>query len=174
MEQTAGGVIVHVPGGDTVKVVFTTERIVQVSAWPKDGYEPAESYVVTRTGTLPGVTVDTARDGAVTVGNPVLRASVDLHTGAVSFADAQGAPLLSEVDRKFTPVTKRPADGFEVEQVFTCRPDESLFGLGQTQDGVWNLHGMPVDLRQHNTNIAVPVLVSTAGYGLLWDNAART
>ena len=46
--------------------------------------------------------------------------------------------------------------------------------MGQLQDGIWNWRGIPIELRQHNTHIAVPMLVSSKGYGLLWDNASLT
>ena len=46
--------------------------------------------------------------------------------------------------------------------------------MAQCQDGVWNWRGMPIELRQVNTQAALPVLVSSRGYGLLWDNASLT
>src|SRR5581483_608847 len=51
---------------------------------------------------------------------------------------------------------------------------EFLYGLGQFQDGIWNWRGIPLELRQLNTQIAVPMLISSKGYGLLWDNASLT
>ncbi len=46
--------------------------------------------------------------------------------------------------------------------------------MAECQDGVWNWRGMPIELRQLNTQTALPVLVSNRGYGLLWDNASLT
>jgi alpha-D-xyloside xylohydrolase len=51
---------------------------------------------------------------------------------------------------------------------------EGLYGLGQHQAGVWNYRGETVDLSQENTNIAIPLLVSTNGYGIFWNNASRS
>ena len=62
----------------------------------------------------------------------------------------------------------------KVGQSFESPADEKLFGLGQFQDGLWNWRGIPLELRQLNTQIDVPVLISSKGYGLLWDNASRT
>ena len=53
-------------------------------------------------------------------------------------------------------------------------PGEALYGLGQHQEGFLNLRDIPVQLLQANTNIAIPFLLSTNGYGLLWNNAALT
>lgn len=48
--------------------------------------------------------------------------------------------------------------------------DECLFGLGQFQDGVANVRGLPRRLTQVNTQISVPMVLSNKGYGLLWNN----
>ena len=47
---------------------------------------------------------------------------------------------------------------------------EAFYGLGQHQAGVWNYHGEAVDLSQDNTNISVPMLLSSNGYGIFWNN----
>ena len=47
-------------------------------------------------------------------------------------------------------------------------------GWDSTRTGLWNWRGVPLELRQANTTIALPMLVSTKGYGLLWDNASLT
>ncbi|HET9373657.1 MAG TPA: TIM-barrel domain-containing protein, partial [Chthoniobacterales bacterium] len=51
---------------------------------------------------------------------------------------------------------------------------EALYGLGQHQAGVWNYRGESVDVSQENTNIAVPMLLSSNGYGIFWNNTSRT
>lgn len=45
--------------------------------------------------------------------------------------------------------------------------DESLFGLGQAEEGVWNLRGTTQYLHQANMKIANPLLLSDKGYGIL-------
>ena len=37
-----------------------------------------------------------------------------------------------------------------------------------------NYRGETVDLSQENTEIAIPLLVSTNGYGIFWNNASRS
>jgi len=51
---------------------------------------------------------------------------------------------------------------------------EFLFGLGQFQDGYNNVAGLPRRLTQVNTQISVPVLISNKGYGIIWNNYAKT
>lgn len=53
---------------------------------------------------------------------------------------------------------------------FEWQEDEALYGLGQQEEGLLDLRGQMVYLHQANRKIAVPVLVSSKGYGLLTDN----
>lgn len=49
---------------------------------------------------------------------------------------------------------------------------EALYGLGQHEEGILNLRGHAVYLHQANRKIAVPLLVSSLGYGILTDTYA--
>lgn len=51
----------------------------------------------------------------------------------------------------------------------THQPGEALYGLGQHMEDYMNLRGKSMYLVQHNLKAVVPVLNSTAGYGLLFD-----
>ena len=56
-----------------------------------------------------------------------------------------------------------------------CSPkDEYLFGLGQFQDGHSNVRGLSRRLTQVNTQISIPMLISSKGYGILWNNYGLT
>lgn len=48
--------------------------------------------------------------------------------------------------------------------------DEKLFGMGQYQNGLLNLKGATLELAQKNTQISVPFLISSKGYGFMWNN----
>ncbi|HHV13148.1 MAG TPA: DUF5110 domain-containing protein [Clostridiales bacterium] len=47
--------------------------------------------------------------------------------------------------------------------------DEALYGLGQQEEGSLNLRGTTQYLHQANLKIAIPMLVSSLGYGILMD-----
>lgn len=97
---------------------------------------------------------------------------VDTDTGAVRFYDGAGHPLLSETadGRKLaaTQVAGEPA--FSVAQSFEAPPDERLYGTGCFQDGALDIRRLPRRLTQVNTQISLPFLLSSKGYGLLWCN----
>ena len=69
--------------------------------------------------------------------------------------------------------TANPVEGqafVTVSQQFNRGTDEGLYGLGQHQNAQMDYNGEDVELAQHNMDIAIPFLVSTRDYGLLWDN----
>ena len=47
---------------------------------------------------------------------------------------------------------------------------EAVYGLGQHEDGILNYRGHSQDLYPQNMKVAVPVIVSTRGYAILWDS----
>ena len=69
--------------------------------------------------------------------------------------------------------------GYRVAATFDSPPDEHYYGLGQQQQGA-------LDLRDHQIrcwhdysavggeNVCVPFMVSSRGYGLIWDNPSKT
>ena len=52
---------------------------------------------------------------------------------------------------------------------FDMSAGEALYGLGQQMEDYVNLLGKTLYLTQHNLKIFIPMMVSTAGYGLLFD-----
>ena len=105
-----------------------------------------------------------------------LRVSVDRQSGAVSFADHAGHALLAEAPggRMLDPATVQGEQTFHVQQKWHAADSESLYGLGQMQLGTVDIKGYDLDLWQHNTNVVVPFLVSSKGYGIFWDNTSFT
>lgn len=59
---------------------------------------------------------------------------------------------------------------FETDVYFQSDPQEHFFGLGQEANDCLDLKGCTVDLFQKNTKCTIPYVVSTKGYGFLWNN----
>ena len=100
---------------------------------------------------------------------------VNTNTGSVRFSSAGGQAILNErPNGRVLPNLDSISPSAEVSEVFLLNSDEALYGLGQHQEGFFNLRNIPVQLLQANTNIAIPFLISTHGYGLLWNNPSLT
>lgn len=53
---------------------------------------------------------------------------------------------------------------------FEMSANEALYGLGQQMEDYVNLLGKTLYLTQHNLKVFIPMMVSTAGYGVLFDS----
>jgi len=97
-------------------------------------------------------------------------------TGPGSTAHSmRGELLTTDGYRSLRPVEVNGEKAFHAEVSFSIYGShEGFYGLGQHQAGVWNYRGETVDLSQENTNIAIPLLVSTNGYGIFWNNSSRS
>ncbi|MFA6580241.1 MAG: TIM-barrel domain-containing protein [Paludibacter sp.] len=102
--------------------------------------------------------------------------SLDKQTGKLSYADHNGKVFLCEKgnSRKITTDSIQGEPCFTVEQSFESPSDEYIFGLGQFQDGQYNLKNVARRLTQVNTQISIPFVYSSKGYGLLWHQYGLT
>ena len=106
-----------------------------------------------------------------------VEARVNRASGAISFFDKDGKPVLAEPQgggKLLTPNKVGDLDTLRSQQAFLLPSDEAIYGLGQHQEGLMNYREANVHLLQENREVAVPMLVSSRGYGVLWDNPAVT
>jgi len=101
---------------------------------------------------------------------------LDKQTGKLSFANNAGKIFLSEKagSRKLIPDSVMGEPCFVAEQSFESPKDEYIFGLGQFQDGQFNLKNVTRRLTQVNSQISLPFIYSSKGYGLLWHQYGLT
>ncbi|WP_375552243.1 TIM-barrel domain-containing protein [Rhodophyticola porphyridii] len=88
-----------------------------------------------------------------------------------------GEELLAETRSHFagprTRSFKALASGsWRLEAQFRAYEDESLWGMGQPQHGAMDLKGVSTTLLQQNAHAVIPFVVSSRGYGFLWNNPA--
>jgi len=90
-------------------------------------------------------------------------------TGVEGYCCAKsGSPAPRELEAAST----EGEEFFRASAYFDLTADEALYGLGQHQSGLLNQRGTDLLLMQDNTNITVPFLLSSRGYGLLWNSAS--
>ena len=115
--------------------------------------------------------------------NGRLRVEVTFDTSAaypeplIRFLDAGGHELLAESREHFWMPGARVFAGnrsgaYEIHQQFAAYPDERLYGMGQRTHGRLNLKGLALDLVQRNGEVSIPFVLSSRGYGLLWNSPA--
>ncbi len=174
-ERSTDGVVLHSSSG-TLHVAVCSERIIHIVGSVSDEIsKPLVPIVIRACG---GAPFTVSSDGTtISIMTSALRVEIDRATDSVRFLTATGQPLLNEQPhggRAITPVEVDGTPTHEIRQDFLLSPDEALYGLGQHQEGFFNVRDIPIRLVQANTNISIPFLISTNGYGLLWNNAALT
>jgi alpha-D-xyloside xylohydrolase len=160
-----------------IKIQVVTDKIIRVIAAPQKASSTASSLITSyKSVDLPVFNLLPSDGEKLTLKTQFLNVSIDLNTGAVSFFDATGNPVLNErkVERRLSPVVHEGNRSYEISQTFETSTDDAWYGLGQHQDGLFNYKGYQVNLFQNNTEVAVPFLISRKNYGILWDNYSIT
>jgi alpha-D-xyloside xylohydrolase len=106
-----------------------------------------------------------------------LKVELSLKWGNVQFSTAGGENLLRErnsIPRTYEPAELNGEKTFHVEDRFAPDFSEGLYGLGQHQSGMFNYRGATVELGQNNTDVAIPLLLSSKGYAVMWNTASLT
>ena len=175
-EATEGGVIVTPEQGTAARVTVTAhgDGLFHVVATPPEmlAEQTIASLMVPRAPAAAPVSV-TERAGRIIVKAAKASAEIEIATGFVRFRDPQKKLLLDQSGQPvFASTTADGARFITASQQFNRGTDEGLYGLGQHQNQQMNLNGEDLELAQHNMDIAVPFLVSTRGYGLLWNNTS--
>ena len=130
------------------------------------------------------LTQDDAK-GSLSIRNGKIRAVVDRH-GYLAFYNQKGEELTREYWRNRSDLTEycvplnykarffKPIIGgdWRVTAFFEAYDDERLYGLGQYQEKQLNRKGLTLELAQRNSQASIPFLLSTRGYGFLWNNPA--
>lgn len=173
--RTESGVVVYPSDSETksVRLTFVTPDIVKVEASATTTFDSAESLIaVPVSGQVDFELEETETD--LLIKSAELSVSVSKSTGQVSYSDADGQQIMGEDARTFEPITVEGKSGYTMSQRFDSPDDEGLYGLGQHQADEMNYKGKNEELFQYNTKVSIPFLVSTANYGILWDNYSLT
>jgi len=114
-------------------------------------------------------------DENVMVSTAQIKAIISRKDSSVTFQDAAGKTLFQQTELTMSPVVVNGEQTYHLELFSKLwGSNESFYGLGQHQAGVWNYRGEAVDISQDNTNISIPFFLSSNGYGIFWNNASRS
>lgn len=126
------------------------------------------------------------REDGGEITNGKIKAKINL-IGKLSFYNQKGELLLEEylrtrkdmfgdtcssleVDaREFKPII---GGDYRLTMRFISAPHEKIYGMGQYQQPYLNLKGADLELAHRNSQASVPFMISSLGYGFLWNNPA--
>ena len=109
------------------------------------------------------------------------------HRNTLTISTADGKELLKMDRWSMVPNAAREhaagdtgaGEGYRVAATFDSPSDEHYYGLGQHQQGFLDLRGHRMNcwhdyVAPGGETLCVPFVVSSRGYGLVWDNASKT
>ncbi len=193
-EKRSDGLEVRQKDG-VLRLEVKAEDVLHVTYSPAEAVEadlPSDQAIVKKD--WPGAAFEVSSDEkSVTLSTAKLKAVIERGSGALHYIGTDGTTgggatgpgsngpgmrgtlLTTDSYRSLRPVEVNGEKTLHAEVFFGIYGShEGLYGLGQHQAGVWNYRGETVDLSQENTNIAIPLLVSTNGYGIFWNNGSRS
>jgi alpha-D-xyloside xylohydrolase len=175
-EKQANGVEIHQKDG-VLKFEVNAPDVLHVTYSPLNVNQAASSsdHVVIKTD-WPIASFDVSEnDKALVLTTAKLKVEIERKSGSIHYQGADGKQLTTDTYRMLHAAEVNGEHTFHAEVAFGIYGShEGFYGLGQHQAGVWNYRGETVDLSQENTEIAVPLLVSTNGYGIFWNNPSRS
>jgi alpha-D-xyloside xylohydrolase len=174
VKQQQDGVVLGMQVG-TLRLQVCSDSIVRVTYAPGSALPDSPQYVITKTSWPPVQWTMQVGEKDVSLATARVRVTVTRKDGAIVFSDSAGKKLFADNDRTLTPVEVNGEKTYHSEMFSNLWDStEAFYGLGQHQAGVWNYHGEAVDLSQDNTNISVPMFLSSNGYGIFWNNTSRS
>jgi len=165
--QTAAG---------TMRIEACGDRVIHVVAFPTSEIPSPKVPIVTQTCRADNLQVKVGKK-ETKLSTAAITIFVNAATGAVSFFSKDGKAVLAEPaegGKTFDVPSVAEMKTWQVQQSFLLPSDEAQYGLGQHQEGIFNVRGVPIRLHQANTNISIPFLLSSKGYGILWNNPSLT
>ena len=156
-----------------VKICFDNTVEVKYTILPVFLDKP--SLVITNEWkTTPGFTV-TENSKEIVITTSVLKIVVNRQSNSIKYTDLTGNVILAEDDsqgKTMTEATIAGIDTYNCSTQFISPADEALYGLGcHPEDSLSiNYKGRNQDLAIKYMTGAIPVMLSTKGYGLFWDN----
>jgi alpha-D-xyloside xylohydrolase len=175
VQQSPTGLTAH-NDYETLEVTVCGDSIVHVAARPAGAPVSAASrpWMLDKAQSCPGAAFQFAQSGGTaTLTTAGLVVSLAERDGNLTFTTLDGEPLVREYGN--LPRTYAPsgvAALYHIEDRFSPDATEALYGLGQHQGGLFNYRGSTVELGQNNTDVAIPLLLSSKGYGILWNTAS--
>ena len=177
--RTSDGLTAKI-GDETLQVSVCSASVIHVVATPKppESIHHDQAWILDPKQSCSGAQFQFSQsDDAAVLTTATLKVELSLKRGNLKYSSISGQELLREGDaipRTYEPVQLNGESTFHVADRFRPDATEGFYGLGQHQSGMFNYRGSTIELGQNNTDVAIPLLVSSKGYGVLWNTASFT
>ena len=173
-KKEAGSVIFTLDKG-LMKIKICSADIIEVKYTEFNSFPQKESLVVNNKWTGPVAFTVTDAGNSIMITTARLKIVVDKTSNAITYLTKYGQLITSEdkaENKTMQPATIAGINTYNCSTQFNSPADEALFGLG-----CHPLDSLSINYKGRNQEMlikymtgAIPVLLSTKGYGLMWDN----
>ncbi len=172
-KQSVDGVAFQLDKG-LMKINICKDDIIEVKYTSLDSLAAKTSLVVNASWEKVRFTVK-EENNAIVIATKRLLITINKTTNAITYSDLTGNTILAESadsNKTMKAATIAGIDTYNCTTEFNSPADEALFGLGchPLDSLAINYKGRNQELLIKYLTGAIPVLLSTKGYGLMWDN----
>ncbi len=177
--ERQGGSLIFRQNGETVQLTSWGENALRIQSVPLGELSEGSAALLSaeKTEAIIGL-----QEKSAFIQNGKIRAELlvdDWHRSLqISFYNQRRELLLQEIPsggalslraRQFKAL---PGGSYRLKASFLSNPEEKLYGMGQYQQEILNLKGCNLELAHRNSQASIPFLLSSLGYGFLWNNPA--
>jgi alpha-D-xyloside xylohydrolase len=158
-----------------VEIQFYNPATVRVLKSPEGKTYDKKSLSVIETPQKTDININQVGD-ELSLKSKNVQVNLNLKNSKISFSTPAGELLLSEKEDgvAFTDFNDAGVKTYSVSESFVLDKDETIYGLGQQQQGKMVQRNLKLNMIQGNTDDYIPFFVSVKGYGLFWDNYSPT
>jgi len=174
VQSESDGVQLTLQNG-ALKLQVCSDSIIRVRYSPSTPFPTRPEFLVIKESWPATKWEMQSTDDAIVLSTSRLKAVIARKDSSVTFQDSAGKTLFEQNEVSMTPTVVNGERTYHAELYSKLWGSyESFYGLGQHQAGVWNYRGEAVDISQDNTNISIPFVLSSNGYGIFWNNSSRS
>ncbi|HVX49709.1 MAG TPA: TIM-barrel domain-containing protein [Chitinophagaceae bacterium] len=176
--KKTGSSVIYTLDKGLMKITICSSDIIRVQYTLLDSFPSKTSLVVINPWTQPAAFTVSSSGSSIIISTAKLKIFVDKVTNAITYQSSGGTTILAEspANKSMTAATIAGISTYNCATQFNSPVNEGLFGLGcHPLDSLSiNYKGRNQDLAIRYLTGAIPVLLSTSGYGLMWDNYAAS
>ena len=162
-----------------MKIRICMDDLVEVKYTVLNAFPTFNSLVVNNSFAKPVNFQVTEKGKDILISTSKLKIQINRSTSAISYFSKDGHLITSEDNANSKSMQKQTVAGiatYSCNTVFNSPADEALYGLGchPIDTGSINYKGRDQDMTIKYLTGSIPVLLSTKGFGLYWDNYASS
>lgn len=166
-ELSSREILVKPSSGMPVQLRVLSSRSVRIQRIP-EGADSRESLVMLNDLWDADAPIEIQENETLTtLKTSNMQVTVRTDNGLVTISRADGSEILREKTTTYLPLDDSAYHTSAVQWI--CGPEDAFYGLGQLQQGLLDLNGQRVELKQDNTEAVTPYVSSSGGYSIYWD-----